>query len=233
MRRSMKAMSIALVVLGTAISTSGRVNATIIDPTFSAAGSSNLNTDTSLFDPTNPTLNGGGLSHDVITGDTLASAQTATFNGGYGFEWETNSNGSGYYFGSNPAPVFVWNLGSQVTLANIVLWQSDLTGNGNQLADFSLRFSNSASFSGASFSGTLAADTNLSQTFNLGGASGQYVEMTLLSNHTEEQNGSDRVGFGQIRFDTVATPEPSSILLGVVAVAGTLAVARRRKAVTA
>ncbi len=238
MNRSKSKLALAIIMAGALLATAEGVHASIVVPTYDASVSS-PNTDTSLFDPTNlvTSVDGGGnhsLTPDVTNGVSLATAQSATFNGGqFSLEWETVGSGGGSYYSSFNPPVLVWDLGAQVNIANIILWQSDLTGNGNQLNGFTLNFgSTDTSFSGP-LSNNLLADTNVAQSFALGGVSARYVQMILTSNQIDNESvGGDRVGFGQIRFnvaDSVATPEPSSIVLGAIAVAFTIGFARRRR----
>ena len=194
----------------------------IINPTLNSY--SNDNTDTGNFNVNNMT-NQKGLSSPVQTGDTLASAQATTFNGDFGGKWGTRQ------FAAGGTHTFVYDLGVNGPISNLILWQYIPTGQGNNTKDFNLRYSDTTTFTGGpDFSGTLSATAN-PQTFDLNGA-GQFVEFSILSNYGGQFPGGDRTGLGKVRFaapSAAATPEPGSITLLVgMGIAG-VGVLRRRK----
>ncbi len=227
----------------------GGPTGTIVAPTFVQSASANLNVFSSAT-PDNLT-NNSGLDVPVITGNTLDDAEVAVhnFNGGFGESYVTNAS-TPDYFGSNEAPVLVWDLGSQSNIEDILLWQYQNNGGngtsiGNHTQTFELRFSDSLSFSGSpAFTGTMAnvaqlGGLNLAQTFNLADVAGaqgaRFVELTLTDNYFGEPGitgGGDRIGLGEIRFNVSSSeviPEPATLPM---VLAGFLAVARttqRRK----
>ncbi len=195
-------------------------SAQIIVPTL--VGSQNLNTDTSIGATTADMTNSSGLSTPVNAGATLASAQAVTHvHGGGGIPWSSwVTNSSGNYLGTNPAPVFVWDLGRNTNLANIVLWQYGNDGggvdfDGNSLRTFTLSFSQDATgpvFTGPAQTFTMnrvwnviaATGANSAQSFPLNGVVARYVQMTLTTNYFGQPGvlrGGDRVGLGELRFD--------------------------------
>ena len=73
--------------------------------------------------------------------------------------------------------------------------------------------------------------TNSAQTFAAGGVTARYVQMTVTDNHVGTAGitgGGDRVGIGELRFDTSAVPEPTAFCLTTLSLLG-LAVVRRRR----
>ena len=184
----LKQISLAISgTLGMAVFVSS-AQAAIIIPTLDS--SFNLNP---LSGPEQLT-NNSGLSSPINNGDALATAQAVThvFNRGFGQSWVTNSV-RGDYFNSNPNPVFIWDLGQDFSLENILLWQYQNNGGnntsiGNHARLFELRYStnaNGANFSGsAAFSGTLQSSLGLiapaqspAQTFSLSGVTARYIEI--------------------------------------------------------
>lgn len=196
----------------------------IVMPTFDASASLNLNTDTTLFDPSNTTqLN--GLSPIVNPGESLATALTASTVGGseFAYYWETISTYPNNYFDFYPAPVLVYDLGSLMTLDAVLLWQQPNTDNANQLRDFTVRLSATTDFSDSTaYNGTLGFDTTSGYQVTVSGGPVEFIQLTLNDNYFGiEPIGGDRVGFGQIRADAVV-PEPSSMALGFMGVASTV-----------
>lgn len=232
-----------MATLGLLAALSGTARADIVVPVFTSG--TDLNTDTGNgFDPNNLTTD-GGLSASVPNGDTLAHAQSVTMpapDGNFGDFWETNSNGNNYFDG-NPTPVFVFDLGKDYAINNLLFWQNPIDpGNGNQARDFSLRFStdaNGPNFSGAAaFSGTLSdvnslpSGVNSAQTFAQSGNFDRYIEVTLNNNYFNILGvGGDRVGLGKIRVDGLrSVPEPATLTLSLLGGAGLLCYGRRRRA---
>ena len=211
--------------------------AAIIVPTY--VSGTNVNSDTGLgFDPANTTTN-GGLSVALDNGDSLAMAQGATFSQTNNSQlWETNTGGANYFDG-NSAPSLVFDLGGNKTLANLILWEG-FSGNDNQTSSFEVNYSNDGVTFGAASSFVLTEIVPdgvpvPSQSFLLGGTHARFVQLTLLSNHYGEIGvGGDRVGFGKILFDGIATvPEASTWLMMIAGFGLGGMVLRRRNSILA
>ncbi len=217
------------------------------------ATSSNLNS-YSTGTPGKLTDN-SGLTAPVGAGVTLASILGVrhTFDGGFAQSWVTNASTSDYFLtgtGATSPPIFVWDLGQDLAIDHLVLWQYQNTGGGNanvgnHARTIVLRFNTEAE-GFASFLGPVTNLTMLPVVDNdgvpgndLGGlnlvqpldlsAYGRYVQMTVTDNYRGHQgivNGGDRVGLGELRFDAHVVPEPATMaLLGL----GALALVRRRR----
>ena len=231
----MKTTAVAILV---AASSAG--HAAIIIP--SLAGTTNVNS----FDVGVPAklTDGSGLSQPVPAGATLATALVTThvFDGGYQQSWVSNA-ASPDYFAVNPAPVFIWDLGADVPVSNIILWQYQNNGGngtniGNQTQNFTIRL-NTAAEGTATFAGSatnLSMQNNLqtgspspAQSFSLGGTTARYVQLTITDNYYlagGTTGGGDRIGLGEIRFNSEPVPEPGT--LGLMAMAAA-AIRRRRR----
>jgi hypothetical protein len=221
-------LSLAVIALGSA------AQADIVSATYDA-GLSSPNSDSGVF-PSGPNalVATGKLSPDIETGSTLAQAEAAKFVAGTLGGWATISNGTNNYFSNQPAPILAFNLGALEQLSDIVLWQYDDNGNGNQLHGFSMAYStNGVNFTPFESVGSLAAGTESAQVFSLANVDSQYVKIRIDSNYHFEYptNGGDRVGLGQVRFDgelVQSVPEPSSLrLLGLGGVIGLFWIAGR------
>lgn len=205
--------------IGSMLGIGQQTSAVVISPTLLT--SSNLNS----FNPPVNLTNNAGLSAAVNTGASLGTALAAThvFDGGFAQSWVTNGSGSDY-FALQPAPVFVWDLGRDVKLSDLILWQYQNTGGGttsagNALRDFELRFASAASgptFGGAADYANIAQSvaqvggTNIAQQFDLTSlnATARYVELTVLDNQKNFNGvtgGGDRVGLGELRFNVDTT----------------------------
>ncbi len=227
----------AIVLFGAATAAS---HAAIIIP--SLAGSSNLNS----FDVAVPAklTDGSGLSQAVPGGATLATALATThvFDGAYQQSWVTNAAAPDY-FAASAAPTFIWDLGADVPVSNIVLWQYQNNGGngtniGNQAQNLTVRLNTAAqgsvTFSGAATNLTMlnnlqTGSPSPAQSFALGGTTARYVQLTVTDNYYlagGTTGGGDRVGLGEIRFNTEPVPEPAA--LGLLAL-GAVAVRRRRR----
>jgi hypothetical protein len=248
--RSLKAMMKSLSVAGCAATllllVSG-VRAEIKTPVF-VVGS-----DLNAYGGTGPDqlVNSSGLSTPVNDGDSLESISSVThlFGGSFNSSWVTEANAPDYFATGAAAPTFVWDLGSDVFVDNVVLWQYENsggnavnTGNHARLIDF--RFNTEAqgadSFAGPvktiDMAALVGAETlNLPQVFDMASPTARYVQMAVTDNHYGDPDGlgvnptvgGDRVGLGELRFDVRAVPEPSSAVLllgGLCAVMG-----RRRR----
>ncbi len=211
--------------------------ANIVVPTLAA--SSNLNP----FDVGTPgkLTDNSGLTAPVNGGATLASILGVrhVFDGGYAQSWVTNASTSDYFtgFGAANPPIFVWDLGQNLEIDHLVLWQYQNNGGsntnvGNHARTIALRFNTEAD----GFASFLGPATNLAilpvvdndgvPGDDLGGvnsvqpldlsAYGRYVQMTVTDNYRGFQGitgGGDRVGLGELRFDAQAVPEPATCAL--------------------
>ncbi len=132
-------------------------------------------------------------------------------------------------------PVLTFDLGSNTSINAIHTWGYSVS-NANGVKDFSLRFATDAEGTGG-FGTSITSNPILSmliddvsmQTNEFGVVNARYVEMTVHSTHISNGGngppaGGDRVGLGEVAF---SVPEPSSVLLGFLGLAG-LAFRRRR-----
>lgn len=226
--------------------------ANIIVPTLAA--SSNLNP-YSTGTPDKLTDN-SGLSAPANAGVPLASILgiTHVFDGNYQQSWVTNASTADYFAtgvgGANP-PIFVWDLGADLAIDHLALWQYQNTGGGstnvgNHARTLVLRINAEAD----GFASFLGPATNLTMRpvvdndgvpgNDLGGTNsvqvldvygyGRYVQMTVTDNYRGFQGitgGGDRVGLGEVRFDAQAVPEPASC--AALALGLAVAALRRRR----
>jgi len=132
-------------------------------------------------------------------------------------------------------PVLTFDLGSDTPINAIHTWGYSVS-NANGVKDFSLRFATDAEGTGG-FGTSITSNPILSmlidnvsmQTNGFGAVTARYVEMTVHSTHISNGGngppaGGDRAGLGEVAF---SVPEPSSVLLGFLGLAG-LAFRRRR-----
>jgi|TARA_B100000959_G_scaffold112292_3_gene118420 hypothetical protein len=132
-------------------------------------------------------------------------------------------------------PVLTFDLGSDTPINAIHTWGYSVS-NANGVQDFSLRFATDADGTGG-FGTSIPSNPMLSmliddasmQTNGFGAVTARYVEMTVHSTYYSNGGqgppaGGDRVGLGEVAF---SVPEPSSVLLGFLGLAG-LAFRRRR-----
>ncbi len=157
-----------------------------------------------------------GLNLPVNEGDSLGAALSAIhLNDGFAESWVTN-DAPPDYFATQATPEFVWDLGIDVNLDAIVLWQYQNSGGGDRAADdgsrvgnhartIELRFNThaqgSATFAGAAQTVTMAPfldtetatdavamEPNAAQAFTLG-ATARYVQMRVTDNHFGDPDG--------------------------------------------
>ena len=136
------------------------------------------------------------------------------------------------------APVLTFDLGADTAISQVHTWGYSVS-NANGAKDFSLRFATDADGLGG-FGTSIAANPSFSmsindtqmQTNDFERVSARYVEMTINSTHIsgggaggpDGPAGGDRVGLGEVAF---GIPEPSTSVLGLVALTG-LVLRRRR-----
>ena len=162
--------------------------------------------------------------HDALVGTT-------------GLTWVTDAPGGfpSDYLALRPAPILVIDLGSDLLLTEISTW-GYTTSNANGVSAFSLRFATGAEGTGGfgtslpNQGGFTAALSDVTRDSHpLSPVTARYVEFTATDNYFSGGGfgpppGGDRVGLGEIAF---AVPEPSTALLGGIALLG---LARRRRA---
>jgi hypothetical protein len=181
-------------------------------------------------------INGSGLSAspDLATYETVTHA-AVTF-AAPGNAWATIDPGAGggdFYTQGGIAPVFNLSLDQIYTLTDFVYWGYHFnTPGGNEGRQFLLEFSTDG---GATYPNSTTVGTPLNTlaisnalTLPLGGSfNADAVRMTITDNHFGgTAAGGDRVGMGEVRFIGDAIPEPSTALLGSLAMLGLL---RRRR----
>jgi len=151
--------------------------------------------------------------------------------------WVTGAPGgySSNFIEAAGEPVLTFDLGSDKPINRIHIWGYSIT-NANGVQDFSLSFATDAEGTdgfGTSITSnpllSLLIDDASMQTNGFGAVTARYVEMTVHSNYFSNGGfgppaGGDRVGLGEVAF---SIPEPSSVLLGFLGLAG-LAFRRRR-----
>lgn len=136
------------------------------------------------------------------------------------------------------APVLTFDMGENTVMTQVHTWGYS-TGNANGAKEFSLRFATEAD--GITGFGTsipanpafsMTIDDVAIQTNDFDRVNARYVEMTITATHLTNGGsggddgpaGGDRVGLGEVAF---GVPEPSTSLLGLVALTG-LVLRRRR-----
>lgn len=225
----------------------------IIRPTILSSANANS------FDVATPgkMVDNSGMTPQVNTGDSLSSALAATHVfGGFAESWVTNGVNPDYYGGGNEPPTFVFDLEQDTFLDAMVLWtyQNDGGGNpdgagyrvGNQVREIELQFNTEAQGSDA-FAGPTTTifvaprptAPNDAQGFGID-ATARYVLMRVVDNHFGNPDGfdvhpsigGDRVGIGEVRFHGTAVPEPGTLALSAIGLAGLAFVARRRRGLT-
>ncbi|MBX2852377.1 MAG: PEP-CTERM sorting domain-containing protein [Phycisphaeraceae bacterium] len=172
----------------------------------------------------------GGPTVDVALSEESAAATHGQDNGGDDFgQWHSA-------VGTTTGVSLIYDLGSEVDLETLHLWQANQTGgNFNRgINQFDVLISSTASASDnpsdASFVEVIT-DANLAisaggdisaQNFDLTGLTGQFIQIRIDSNH-----GSTAVtGLSEVRVTGVPVPEPGSLaLLGLSG----LMIARRRR----
>ena len=150
----------------------------------------------------------------------------------------TNAPGGGNadYFNVASDIVFDINLGGLYNIDEVAFWNRG-EFNGNSVSSFSTVFSPDSTFGNGNDSGLFNFDPAVNiggtqQNFSLGTTviGMQYVRVTIDDNYFGTVPGGDRVNFTEFQFNTVAVPEPSSLLmLGCTGVAALLVFRVKRK----
>ncbi|RYD38206.1 MAG: hypothetical protein EOP86_01510 [Verrucomicrobiaceae bacterium] len=148
----------------------------------------------------------------LIEGPEIGFESAPPYNRLSDTTWVTNDpNGfPGNYFDPlpDPGPKLVFDLGSNVDLAEISVWGYSTGIEGNSLKDFSLRFATEAegpdgAGGSLTFNPTYSAGPQVSprQSFLFGQKlTARYVELTPLNNNIGLGPGGDRVGFSEVAF---------------------------------
>ncbi len=168
---------------------------------------------------------------NLIQGPGVGYQAEAPYDGIPGQTWVTNDPG-GYpsdYIAVAGAPILIFDLGADYLLTEISTWGYTTT-NDNGVSAFDLRFATAADGPGnfgSPQTGFTADKSDITRDFHpLSPVLARYVEFTATDNYfvAPGATGGDRVGLGEVAF---AVPEPSTALLGGVALLGLL---RRRRA---
>ena len=143
-----------------------------------------------------------------------------------------------YFATGGSTPVLTLNLGQNQLLTDISIWGY---GHPNGARNFSLRFATAADGIGG-FGTSIAYNPNFvaaqqgdtMQVFDFAqDFQAQYVQMTITSNYfissNNGQSGGDRVGLREIAFQATPVPEPASLALLGLGLAG-LGLSRRKSA---
>lgn len=129
--------------------------------------------------------------------------------------WVTDAAFPSYY-STHPAPVITLDLGQDQALTEISTWGYAST-NANGVRDFSLRFATAAdglagfgTSIGFNPTYTMALDPLPRQSFDFGQTiNARYVELTAINNFFGiGPPGGDRVGMGEIAFESPPPPPP-------------------------
>jgi hypothetical protein len=208
---------------------------TLIAPTSIAYTTTPNQEATGLFlDNETNIINGSGLSGSPTLANYATIQHAGVTLSTPGNAWATNDTGPGggdFFADGGIAPVFLMALDQTYTLDGIVFWGYHFGGNnGNAPKTVRLELSTTGGASYAapldltiSFPGTF----NLASTTNFAAADANFLRMTVIDNHFGSgAPGGDRVGIAELRLLATPVPEPSSVLLGALAVLGLMA--RRR-----
>ena len=141
--------------------------------------------------------------------------------------------GGDYYAQGGTAAIFTLTLDQLYAVTDFVFWGYHFgTANGNEGREFTLSFSTDG---GATFPTSTSVSNPLSTfavsgaaTLSLGGTfNANALQLEITDNHFGGTvAGGDRIGLGEVKFIGDAIPEPSTVLLGGLAM---LALLRRRR----
>lgn len=155
--------------------------------------------------------------------------------------WVTQSNNNDFdYYDAFAAPVLTFDLGVDKAIDGFSFW--NYFNNHNAAKDISPRFATAAEGTGAFGTSILAnpafvlaldvmiGDPQERQDIGFSAVTARFVEVTVTDNHFVLGSGlgGDRVGMGELQFNAV--PEPGTLALFGLGLAG-LGFARRRRAV--
>jgi len=137
------------------------------------------------------------------------------------------NGGSGEWFSSNTTPggFTDFDLGVSEFVTRLALWDHSRTGNGNATSAFEVFVSDDSAFTSATSLGSYSflgnGDTvtgSPGQVFDIPNTKGRYVR---LQHNTTQGGGGSLFGAAEFAFGTTtAVPEPSSIIIIALGVAG-------------
>lgn len=216
-------------ILALAAFTLGSAHAAVLVTPTSIANTSGV----SEFFPAANIINDSGLSGaaDITTYTTVTHSSA-----GAGNAWTTDDvppAAGDYYAQGGTAAIFTLSLGQTYDLTDFVFWGYHFgTPNGNEGREFTLSFSTDG---GTTFPTSTSVSNPLNtlavsaaSTLPLGGTfTANAVQLEITDNHFGgTAAGGDRIGLGEVKFIGDAIPEPSTALLGSLALLGLL---RRRR----
>lgn len=187
----------------------------------------------SEFFPAINIINNTGLSGaaDINNYNTITHGAAGT-----GSAWTTIDPAPAagdYYAQGGTAAIFTLTLDQLYAVTDFVFWGYHFNApNGNEGREFTLNFSTDG---GATFPTSTSVSNPLSTfavsgaaTLSLGGTfNANALQLEITDNHFGGTSpGGDRIGLGEIKFIGDAVPEPSTALLGSLAMLGLL---RRRR----
>ncbi len=148
-------------------------------------------------------INQSGLSVGYTSGVTDFDSYLATHP----------TNNAGNAWAGNSGPVFgemIFDLGGIFAIDSFALWTQS---NSNAIDAFSILVDGNLA---GSFNALVGSGPNIAaQVFDLTDLAGQFITLQVFSNH-----GGQNVNIGEVAFETVSVPEPASIAVLLLGLAG-------------
>ncbi|MES9868565.1 MAG: PEP-CTERM sorting domain-containing protein [Sedimenticola sp.] len=170
------------------------------------------------------TIDQSGLSANYISGVTDFNTYIAS-----GVTHTRSNSPQNYYAAVTGLPANIeFDLGSSLSVLQFALWNYPFDNSGG-IVSFDVIGSNVADFSVSTFLGSFTAlddgnsTTNSSQVFDITDSVSQYIRLTVNT------TAYDNLGFSEIAFDVGAIPEPATLALMGLGLAG-IGFARKKKA---